>query len=566
MKQENPRQLGQQLVQKGIISAEQLALALQEQRQHYRLLGKLLQELGFIKEKDLRLALAKHAARQEIDLSHINISEQALHCVPQEIARRHRMLPTAFDITGQRLTIAVSDPSDIIGLDRLRAFVGENIEIDAQIAGEAEIEQAIDRHYGQKQTTDSILREIEQGLPPPPPDGLIDDHETSPVIRLVNSIIEEAIRSKASDIHFEPEASYLRIRIRIDGLLRQTRILHHSHWPAMAVRLKVMAGMDIAESRSAQDGHFSLRAAGRNIDFRTASHPTLHGENIVLRLLDRERGITPLAALGLPGTRQQQLERMLARPEGLMLVTGPTGSGKTTTLYSILTHLDEEGVNIMTLEDPVEYPMPRIRQTTINEQAKLDFPNGVRALLRQDPDIILIGEIRDRETAEMALRAALTGHQVFSTLHANSSIGTLARLIDLGIRRELIAGNLIGIIAQRLVRRLCPDCSQPVPLKENERLLFARAGQSIPLEIRTPTGCPACQHHGYRGRLAVMEILPIDNALDELVASGATSAQLAAHARQHGFTSLAEAALEQVSNCQTSLAEISRVVDLTPWQ
>jgi len=263
------------------------------------------------------------------------------------------------------------------------------------------------------------------------------------------------VKREVSDIHFEPEANFLRIRYRIDGMLRQIRALHKSYWPAMTVRIKVLSGMNIAEMRAPQDGRIGLTVSGRQVDFRVACQPTIHGENIVLRVLDRQKGIVPLEDLGLADEHLQRLKLMIARPEGIILVTGPTGSGKTTTLYSVLNHINTEGIHIMTLEDPVEYPMALVRQTSVAETSKLDFANGIRSMMRQDPDVILVGEIRDADTAEMAFRAAMTGHQVYSTLHTNSAVGTIPRLLDIGVLPDIMAGNIIGIVAQRLVRKLC---------------------------------------------------------------------------------------------------------------
>ncbi len=284
----------------------------------------------------------------------------------------------------------------------------------------------------------------------------------------MDALLTDAVKRDASDIHFEPELSFLRIRYRVDGILRQIRALHKSYWAAMAVRLKVIAGMNIAETRAPQDGRITLNISGRQIDFRVAAQPTIHGENIVLRILDRQKSIVPLDNIGLDETQLDQLKLMIARPEGIILVTGPTGSGKTTTLYSMLNHINEEGVNIMTLEDPVEYPMAMIRQTSVAEAAKLDFANGIRSMMRQDPDVILVGEIRDGDTAEMAFRAAMTGHQVYSTLHTNSAIGSIPRLLDIGVLPDIMAGNIIGVVAQRLVRRLCVHCRRPYAAEPHE--------------------------------------------------------------------------------------------------
>jgi general secretion pathway protein E/type IV pilus assembly protein PilB len=331
----------------------------------------------------------------------------------------------------------------------------------------------------------------------------------------------------------------------------------------MAVRLKVMAGLNIADTRSAQDGRISLHVSGRPVDFRVSTLPTLHGENIVLRILDRQKGLVPLGELGLPDTQLDLLKRMLARPEGLILVTGPTGSGKTTTLYSILGHINAEGINIMTLEDPVEYPMPMIRQTAVADAARLDFANGVRAMLRQDPDVILVGEIRDEDTARMAFQAAMTGHQVYSTLHTSSAIGAIPRLLDIGILPDILAGNVIGIVAQRLVRCLCPACREARPAHDYEMRLL---GLTLPSErplLHEARGCPQCDFQGYRGRMAIMELLRMDPELDELVARRATAREIREAASRKGFRPLADDGARRVLEGATTLDELCRVVNLT---
>ncbi len=381
-------------------------------------------------------------------------------------------------------------------------------------------------------------------------------------MRLVDALLNDAVKRSASDIHFEPEQGFLRIRYRIDGVLRQIRSLHKNYWAAMVVRLKVMSGMNIAETRAPQDGRISLMLSGHQVDFRVSSQPTTHGENIVLRILDRDKGIVPLEDLGLHPEDLKTMKLMLARPEGIILVTGPTGSGKTTTLYSILSYINTEGINIMTLEDPVEYPMAMIRQTSVNEVVKLDFASGIRSMMRQDPDVILVGEIRDQETAEMAFRAAMTGHQVYSTLHTNSSIGAIPRLMDLGVLPDIMAGNIIGVIAQRLVRKLCAHCKAPyTPDQATRRLLGVDAEDERP--IYQAVGCARCDNMGYRGRVAIMELFKLDAEIDELIARRATGREIRAAASAKGFRSLAEDAISRVLLGQTSLEEISRVVDLT---
>jgi len=370
------------------------------------------------------------------------------------------------------------------------------------------------------------------------------------------------VERRASDIHFEPEQNFLRIRYRIDGVLRQIRSLHKTYWPAMAVRLKVMAKMNIAETRAPQDGRISLTLTGRAVDFRVASQATTHGENIVLRILDRQKGIVPLDGLGLEPSQLALLKKMIARPEGIILVTGPTGSGKTTTLYSVLNHINTEGRNIMTLEDPVEYPMTLIRQTSVGDAAKMDFANGIRSLMRQDPDVILVGEVRDQDTATMAFRAAMTGHQVYSTLHTNSALGAIPRLLDIGILPDILAGNVIGVIAQRLIRRLCRYCKLPYQPSAAQSKMLGAQPDGVPTFYRA-VGCDQCDYQGYRGRMAIMEILKLDSEIDEMIAQRATARELLKVAIAKGFRTLADDGLRRVLEGTTSLEELVRVVDLT---
>ena len=558
-----PRQLGQILIAKGILSEDQLRIALLEQMKLNQPVGKLLVSLGFVSEATLRDALSESLGKQSIDLSNVIIDPSALALVPRELAKRHHLLPLDYDADQQRLTIAISDINDIVALDRIRSLATDDIEIDTLLAGETEIDRAIDQAYGYELSIDGILHEIETGE--------IDfrglqssaDEYSQPVVRLIDSILTDAVKREASDIHFEPETGFLRIRYRIDGMLRQVRSLHQSYWPAMAVRIKVLSGMNIAETRAPQDGRITLSMRGRQIDFRVSAQPTIHGENIVLRILDRQKGLVPLDGLGLTEYQLDLLKLMIARPEGIILATGPTGSGKTTTLYSVLNHINSEGVNIMTLEDPVEYPMTLVRQTSVAESAKLDFANGIRSMMRQDPDIILVGEIRDTETAEMAFRAAMTGHQVFSTLHTNSSIGASPRLLDIGVLPDIMAGNIIGIVAQRLVRRLCSHCKSPYQAEAHEtRLLGGGVNSPRPIIFR-PSGCERCDFQGYRGRLAIMEILRMNADLDELVARRCTAREIRQLAESQGFVSLADDGLRRVLDGSTSLAELGRVVDLT---
>ena len=556
--------IGELLVQKGVVSPDQVRIALIEQKKNRNHLGKILVRLGFATEAIILDVLGGALGQQKADLSKVVVDSEAITMIPKDLARRFHILPLTFEADRQRLTIAMADTFNVVALDQITALLGGDIEILPLMAGEAEIEKAIDQFYGFELSVDGILQEIETGEIDYESLEADSEEYSQPVVRLVNALLSDAVKRGASDIHFEPEEGFLRFRYRIDGVLRQVRSLHRNYWSALAVRLKVMCGMDIAETRAPQDGRFTLSLSGRQIDFRVSTIPTVHGENIVLRVLDRQKGIVPIEGLGLDDDVLDTLKIMVARPEGLLLVTGPTGSGKTTTLYSLLNHLNTESVNIMTLEDPVEYPMGMIRQTSVNEAVRLDFASGIRSMLRQDPDIILVGEIRDEATAAMAFRAAMTGHQVFSTLHANSSLGAIPRLLDMGVRPEIMAGNLIGILAQRLVRRLRPDCRESYLPSEIEcRILGLNQDSNQQPIYRVAEEFVHAPHQGYEGRTALMELLKFDRELDELIARGATQKELGDAAYDRGFKVLPQVAIERVLEGVTTLDEVSRVVDLT---
>lgn len=554
--------LGQILVNKGVISDDQLRIALQEQNKSHQPLGRLLVGLGFLSEATIRDVLSENFGQESVDLSSIIIDPAALALIPKDAARRYQLLPLSVDQTRCTLTLAIADPDNIIALDQVRALLKDEYQLITQLASESDILRVIDQYYGFELSIDGILHEIEPGEMEYQALQSGVNEFSQPVVRLIDALLTEAVQRGASDIHFEPESSFLRIRYRIDGVLRQVRSLHKSFWPSMVVRLKVMSNMNIAETRAPQDGRISLRLSGRPIDFRVASHPTTHGENLVLRILDRQKGIVSLEQIGLDDSALNMLKMIIAKPEGIVLVTGPTGSGKTTTLYSILNHINTESVNIMTLEDPVEYPISLIRQTSVNEAAKLDFANGIRSMMRQDPDIILVGEIRDHPTAEMAFRAAMTGHQVYSTLHTNSAIGAIPRLLDIGILPDILAGNIIGIMAQRLIRVLCPECKYAYQPDTPERKILGLADHQETILYRA-AGCDACNHQGYRGRMAIMELLKMDHDLDDLVSRHASTRQIREAALEKGFRPLAMDGIRRIQQGVTSLAEVSRVVDLT---
>lgn len=570
--------VGERLLQAGRITRDQLQIALHEQRRSNQMLGAILVQLGFLTEAELTDVLAERTGLGQIDLKHANIDPALLRRLPKAVALRCRAIPVS--LAHNQLSLAMADPYDVVALDEIRRHFPRPIEILPLVANPADIVDALARHDPIKTPLDGILNELETG------ESEVAASEADawqhPVVRLVDTILFDAVRRGASDIHFEPESSFIRLRYRIDGALRQIRSLHLSHWPELSHRLKIMAGMNIADKRSLQDGRFRQPIAGFEIDFRVAVMPTVHGENIVVRILDHRRALLPLEKLGFEEQALTQLAHVLDRPEGIVLVTGPTGCGKTTTLYSILGKLSRVDVNIMTLEEPVEYQISLVRQTAVQEAQGLTFAEGVRGILRQDPDIVFIGEVRDGDTAQMALRAAMTGHKVFSTLHCNDALGALPRLIDLGLNPRMLAGNMSGIIAQRLVRKLCPHCKRPrMATAEESRLLAGASSQASHglsgfAEMQSPiqaphtkpaffeaVGCDHCEGSGYRGRVAIAEIIRITPALDDLIAADAPRSAMLKQIRADGFTGMAADGFAKLRRGDIDFDGLRRAVDLT---
>lgn len=557
---QQPLRLGERLVEQGHISPDQLTIALTEHKKTKLRLGEILVSMGFVDESIVREAVGSYVGYASMSLKEVVPDPKAISLVSETFAHNYQLMPIS--VQDDILKVGMSNPGDILVLDKLKRHLqNPSIQVQPVLVGEAEIQTAIDSYYGYELSIEGILRELETGQADINSIS-VDSEYSQPMVRLVDNLLTDAVKRKASDIHFNPEEDYIRIRYRIDGVLQEIRLLHKMFWSGLVVRLKVMSDLDLTEQRIPQDGRMSLIVHGRRIDFRVSSLPGTHGENFVLRILDREKGIVPLDDLGLDKDSHDELKIMMGRPTGILLVTGPTGSGKTTTLYSILNELNDVGVNIMTLEDPVEYPMSMIRQTPVNEEIGMGFAAGIRALLRQDPDIILIGEIRDGETAEMAVRAAMTGHQVFATLHTNSAIGAIPRLLDIGVSRSILSGNIIGIVAQRLARKLCDHCKEPYQPEDFEKNLL-----SIPMDkeitLYKAKGCPKCNGVGYKGRLAILETLRFTSELDELLLEGASQHALLDKAIQNGFSTMAQSGIRWVVNGKTTLEEISRVVNLT---
>jgi general secretion pathway protein E/type IV pilus assembly protein PilB len=557
---DNPGRLGERLIEDGSISPDQLSIALTEHKRTGHKLGEILVSMGFVSVETVREMVGSYVGYASMSLKEVVPDPKAIQLVSETFAHNYLIMPISFK--DNRLQVAMSNPGDILVLDKLKRHLqNPSLQVAPVLVVESEIQTAIDNYYGYELSIEGILRELETGKADTTNISIANEY-SQPMVRLVDNLLTDAVKRDASDIHFEPEEDYIRIRYRIDGVLQEVRLLHKMFWSGLVVRLKVISRLDLTEQRLPQDGRMSLIVHGRRIDFRVSSLPGTHGENFVLRILDREKGIVPLDELGLDADSYSELKLMMGRPTGILLVTGPTGSGKTTTLYSILNELNDVGVNIMTLEDPVEYPMSMIRQTPVNEEIGMTFAAGIRSLLRQDPDIILIGEIRDSETAEMSIRAAMTGHQVFATLHTNSAIGSIPRLLDIGVSRSILAGNIIGIIAQRLARKLCPFCKTPYQPEEFERLLLSISEEDN-IQLYKSKGCDKCNGIGYKGRLAVLETLRFTTEMDELLLDGASQHALLDKAIENGFSTMVQSGIRWVKQGETTLEEISRVVNLT---
>ena len=542
------------LTEAGLLSRDQLQIGLTESKRSGDSLDKSLLRLGFVTDSLLVQADETHQRGMSRQGERINLPEvlpdpDALALIPADVARCHQLVPVS--LRDKRLLVAVADLYDLPAQDKVRSLLDAADSPTFTVASAPEIASAIDRFYGFELSIDGILHEIETGEIN---HNILtsDDDYHQPVVRLVDAILIDAVKSDASDIHFEPEAGFIRIRYRVDGVMRQIRSFHIDYWAAIVVRVKVLAELNIAESRAPQDGQLSMNVSGRSIEFRVSCMPTVHGENIVLRILDRQKGIVPLDKLGLQNHTLKKLTDSMERPEGLILITGPTGSGKTTTLYSMLAHKSDERINIMTLEDPVEYPMAMLRQTTVNEQVKLDFSSGIKSILRQDPDVILVGEIRDGEVAEMVFRASMTGHQVYSTLHANSAAGAIARLKDIGVTPSIISDSVISIVGQRLVRKLCLNCRVTASELTDEGQCFTHK----------PGGCDSCNSQGYKGRIAVIEVLRFNDVIRDLVVSDANVSAISEYAAQQGYSNLPMEAMKLVYAGVTSITEVSRVIDI----
>ena len=530
------RDLGDFLIERGLISPDQYRIARLRANQRDQSLAQALEDLDFLPQTEW-LAQDMHpedSSAQALQLDTLPPpSASLLNKIPRALAVRLKVFPAAEESTSGPLLIACATPDNLAVHTQLQQHLVTTPTFRLFFAPNPAIEQAIDKYYGYAEQIDELLEQMAtvEGS------RSAERITTQMMPQLVEALLADAVRYEASDIHIEPERDYARIRYRIDGVLRSIKLLPANIWPSLLVCLKLLSGMDIADARKPQDGRFSQRIAGRDVDFRSSCLPTLHGENLVLRILDRNKTLLSLSELGLSANSEQQLRKIQQIPEGLILITGPTGSGKTTTLYALLQQANHSGVNIMTLEEPIEHPLAQIRQTPAGEAGTISFSDGIRALLRQDPDILMIGEIRDQDSARMALQAAMTGHRVYASLHANSALAAIPRLIDLGISPHMIASSLCGVLAQRLLRRLCTDCQGD--------------------------GCPACDWQGYRGRVAIMEILAVDRELAALIGNRSGAQALEQYALGKGYQTLAAQALALAEQGVTSYREVERVVALS---
>ncbi|MCB1183216.1 Flp pilus assembly complex ATPase component TadA [bacterium] len=551
------KRLGQILIDAGSITAENLDLALKEQRQTGEKLGITLQRLGMCTEREIARVLAGQAGVACVELAGLEPGAEVLALVPRDAAERHSLVPLSRQ--GSLLRVAMANPLDLTTTDELSRETGCYVEVVH--APESEIREAILRWYGQqvhdRVASGQLVEEARQALA----EGRKLGEADSPFILLVDSLLRDAVTDGATDIHFEPEEKVMRVRYRVDGALSQAAVLPVELQPIVIARLKIMAELNISENRVPQDGRILFDAGRRKVDLRVSTLPMIHGEGIVCRILDKESLVLGLDRLGMPAAVAPVFTRDITRPNGIILVTGPTGSGKTTTLYSALSHLNKPDTKIITLEDPVEYALPVINQAQINLAKGFTFAKGLRAILRQDPDIVLVGEIRDAETAQMAIRAALTGHLVFSTLHTNSAAGAIPRLLDMGVEPFLLSATLVSVLAQRLVRRVCPDCAEPVAPAAADLALLGIGPEDLEgAAPREGKGCPMCRDTGYRGRMAIFEYLHVDPELRRLIAGGAESGELARAAAAQGQHDLLHDALTRYKAGRTTLAEVTKVV------
>ncbi len=560
--QETPRRLGERLLAEQLINQGQLLRALELQPTSSRPLGRVLVDLGALDEDRLTAVLGEHLDVPVVDLRREAVDFEIAQLVPEEFARRNVLLPIRREAGG--LAVAMADPTDLHVVNDLRLITG--LRIVPYLAGPSDIIANLSRVHSMRPRIQEAARSLKDSRPQFTSASrttvfdLSTVTATSPAVEIVNMLITQGLRDRASDIHVEPQKDHLRIRFRIDGVLQDVAHLPSATGAALASRIKIMADMNIVERRRAQDGQIGLTVDGRELDIRVATIETIWGEKLVLRLLDRGRSLITLEQLGFSHGAHDRFHGMLHSPYGMIIVSGPTGSGKTTTLYASIHELDQQVSNIMTIEDPVEYTFDNINQSQINKLADISFANGLRAILRQDPDVILVGEIRDRETAEIAVQSALTGHLVLSSLHATDAAGALLRFTDMGIEGFLTASSVIAIVAQRLVRKVCDGCRTSHPPTLEEADFAASIGVEVPKELYQGQGCGRCNHTGYYDRIGVFEVLTMTEELKRLVIGRAGHREIMAAAIAGGVVPLRLDAWDKVAAGTTTVSEVVRSV------
>ena len=557
--------LGDLLVEAGLISEGQLGLALQEQKHTGKKIGRVLVDMGLVPENKLLTTLSKHLDIPFIEMRQFQLKQDVMQRLDESVARRFRCLLLADNADG--LLLGMADPLDLMAIDEVEKRLKRNVK--PAIVREAELLATLDSVYRRTGEIESIAVELEGELRESDFDlaNLADDSDLqdAPVVRLLQSLLEDAVAVNASDVHIEPDESVFRIRMRVDGVLQEQVIKEKRVASALVMRLKIMSNLDISERRMPQDGRFNIRVSSKSIDVRLSTMPVQYGESVVMRLLDQSSGLQSLEALGMPEAIRRRFELMVERPHGLILVTGPTGSGKTTTLYSALNLLNQPNRKIITAEDPIEYRMSRINQVQVNPRINLDFASILRSALRQDPDVILVGEMRDQETVSIGVRAALTGHLVMSTLHTNDAVSSAMRLADMGVESYLVASALRGIMAQRLLRKVCEECRQPYQPEVREQLWLNNLadGRFSQQTFYRGTGCYHCNNTGYRGRVGVYEWLELDEAMLIALRDQDHNAFVAAAHANAQFKPMEEWALEYAMAGITDLSEVFKItIDL----
>lgn len=556
--------IGDLLVAAGAITDEQLQEALTQQKESGQKLAEVLLSMGYI-SRDLYIAtLTQQLGIEYIELKACKLDEEVLHLIPENLIQKYTVVPIGFDdMNPNVLKVATADPMNLIAMDDIG--IATNYQIEPMFAMEDDITETIGKYFGNAQAMEAAeayrREQEEQGLTDAEEDALNEDIENSPIVLLVKQIIEGGVRQRASDIHIEPMETYVRVRYRIDGALKQVMSYDYSLLSGISARIKIIGGMDISEKRKPQDGRITIMVDRREFDVRVSMLPTVYGEKTVMRLTSKDGLTKPKSALGFGPEELKAFDSILTNPHGIILVTGPTGSGKSTTLYTALSELNTEDVNIITVEDPVEANIDGINQVQTNDKADMTFAAALRSILRQDPDIIMIGEIRDGETAGIAVQAAITGHLVVSTLHTNSAASTVTRLIDMGIEPYVAGDALVGVIAQRLVRRLC-TCKQPRLAEPSEKRILG-ADSDDDVVIYEPVGCTLCNETGYVGRIGVYEIMPVSHSLQAVIARNATADTIEAQALKEGMITLRMGATRLVLQGVTSIYEMRKIVFIT---